>query len=227
MWQFFAENGYTVIAFDGPGQGASLFKYHVYHTHNWEKPVGAVLDYFKETDVTLLGFSFGGYWCVRAVAYEKRVKRLIIHAAFYDLLEGAPAFTRKTVNWMMKHEKFLNFSIRLRMKLFPMIKVVCEQIPHINGRQEYDPVFIVNWMLQMNKEHLHSELVDQDVLLLGGEKDAFQPLKLFYKQKAALINARSLTARIFTKQEKGENHCQIGNPGLPLSVMLEWLQKIV
>jgi predicted esterase YcpF (UPF0227 family) len=33
-------------------------------THEWEKPVRAVLDYFALEDVTLIGVSLGGYWAM-------------------------------------------------------------------------------------------------------------------------------------------------------------------
>ncbi|MFP4115144.1 MAG: alpha/beta hydrolase [Spirochaetota bacterium] len=68
FWLAFAEAGYEVVAFDGPGQGATLHRHGLAIDHDWEKPVGAVLDYFSKDDVTLLGISFGGYWCVRAAA---------------------------------------------------------------------------------------------------------------------------------------------------------------
>jgi hypothetical protein len=92
----------------------------------------------------------------------------------------------------------------------------------ITGKK--DPLDIVHWQMAMNKENLHSVMVDQDVLLLAGEKDFFQPLTLYYKQKQALINARSVTGRVFTEADQAENHCGIGNLKLPLEVMLKWLQ---
>jgi len=46
---------------------------------------------------------------------------------------------------------------------------------------------------------------------------------MHYKQVNALKHARSLTARIFTQEEQGQNHCQVGNMGLALDVMLKWI----
>ena len=89
--------------------------------------------------------------------------------------------------------------------------------------QKDQPIEPVDWMLGINKEHLHSELVDQDVLLLGGDHDAFQPPKLVYKQEKALTNARSVSMRIFTKAEHADQHCQMGNLGLALSAMVQWV----
>jgi hypothetical protein len=45
------------------------------------------------------------------------------------------------------------------------------------------------------------------------------------KQVKALTHARSVTARVFTKEEHAENHCQLGNIGLALDVMVRWIEE--
>ncbi|MFZ6028495.1 MAG: alpha/beta fold hydrolase [Chloroflexota bacterium] len=225
FWKYFSEIGYEVIAFDGPGQGATHRIHGLAHDHDWEKPVGAVLDHFGLDDVTLLGISFGGYWCVRAAAFEKRIKRLIVNPPLYDLLAEHPAIVKSMVWSMMRAERFMNWSIRFRMQRFPIIEHVVNQCLYINNKLDSEPIAAAHWLLAMNEAHLHSELVDQDVLLLAGEKDRFQSVKLYHKQKEALKNARSITGRVFTKAEHAENHCQMGNLGLALNVMGQWLDE--
>jgi hypothetical protein len=44
-------------------------------------------------------------------------------------------------------------------------------------------------------------------------------------QVEALTQAKSVTGRIFTQAEQGHNHCQVGNMGLALEVMAEWLAE--
>ena len=46
-----------------------------------------------------------------------------------------------------------------------------------------------------------------------------------YKQIVALENPRSLTARLFTRAESAQNHCQAGNFGLALQVITAWLES--
>jgi len=77
MQRYFADVGYDVVAFDGPGQGSTLHDSQLHFTPEWHKPVAAVLDYFKLDDVTLWGISFGGCLVVRAAAYEPRVRRIV------------------------------------------------------------------------------------------------------------------------------------------------------
>jgi hypothetical protein len=69
----------------------------------------------------------------------------------------------------------------------------------------------------MDKRHVHSELVEQDVLLLAGEKDAFQPVI----QMRALTVSGSVTDRIFIAAEQAQQHCGFGNISLVLDVMRE------
>ena len=91
--------------------------------------------------------------------------------------------------------------------------------------QKDDPLDVVRWQMSMNKEFLHSDRVDQDVLLLGGEKDSFQPPVLFHKQWKALTHARSISGRLFTEAEQAANHCGMGNLGLVVQVMLNWMEE--
>src|SRR5262249_10618157 len=65
LFFYVKDEGYDVVAFEGPGQGRVLEDYHLPMTHRWEKPVQAVLDYFGLDDVTLVGLSLGGCLSIR------------------------------------------------------------------------------------------------------------------------------------------------------------------
>ncbi len=222
IWKLFSEGGYEVIAFEGPGQGWALHKYHLPFDHAWEKPVGAVLDFFKLSDATILGISMGGYWCLRAAAYEKRIKRVIVFPPLLDWLESTGGGMRGVVDFLMKHEGLMRAQIRMKMKM-PAIEHVTNHTLFIT--QKEDLLDVPRWELAMNREFLHSELVDQDVLLLAGEKDTFQPPILYHKQWKALTHAKSITGRIFADADQAAHHCAIGNMGLAVQVMLGWLDE--
>ncbi|MBN1820205.1 MAG: hypothetical protein JW833_05795, partial [Prolixibacteraceae bacterium] len=55
--------------------------------------------------------------------------------------------------------------------------------------------------------------------------DHFIPFKMHEMQLKALVNAKSVTGRIFTKEEYAENHCQTGNFELALKTMIEWIES--
>ena len=67
-----------------------------------------------------------------------------------------------------------------------------------------------------------SPLLKQDVLVLAGSEDLYT---IYYEdQLKALTNARSVTGRLFTKEECAGHHCQIGNLQLALDTITEWIE---
>jgi alpha-beta hydrolase superfamily lysophospholipase len=71
-----------------------------------------------------------------------------------------------------------------------------------------------------------SPRITQDVLLMAGAEDHYVPLAQLGAQVQTLTNARSVTARVFTRAESAQNHCQVGNLGLALQVILGWLDDV-
>ena len=71
-----------------------------------------------------------------------------------------------------------------------------------------------------------SPLVKQDVLLLGGQEDHYIPLHQFFDQGKTLTHVRSLTSRLFTRKETAQNHCQLGNIGLSIKVIVDWVEQM-
>lgn len=65
-------------------------------------------------------------------------------------------------------------------------------------------------------------MVWQDVLILAGEEDIYT---VYYeKQMKALTNAKSVSGRIFKKEENASHHCQVGNVQLALDYILAWIE---
>jgi hypothetical protein len=62
--------------------------------------------------------------------------------------------------------------------------------------------------------------------LISGNEDHFIPIKMHKRQVEALTNAKSVTDRIFTKEEHAQNHCQVGNIGLALDTMVDWIENV-
>ena len=221
---YFSELGYDVFLFEGPGQGAALKEYGLPLTHKWEMPVKAVLDYFNLSDVTLLGISMGGWLCLRAGAYEPRIKRIIASSIAYDYMKIPPEFIANFARWLLKHPKIMEPMARFKMKIMPQENWGAVNLMYIT-KKENSPLEASQVLLKFNAENLSSDLVRQDVLILTGAEDHFIPLKMHYMQVRALKIARSVTEHIFTREEQGQNHCQIGNIGLSLKTMSEWIKE--
>ena len=79
---YMQEQGFEVYMFEGPGQGGVMRVQGMHFTNEWEKPVKAILDYFKLKDVTIIGISLGGYLAPRAAAFDKRITKVVAWSVF-------------------------------------------------------------------------------------------------------------------------------------------------
>ncbi|MBS4057249.1 MAG: alpha/beta fold hydrolase [Bacteroidales bacterium] len=225
MMKYFSNLGFEVIGFEGPGQGATLRKFDMPITIEWEKPTKAILDFFHVEDATLIGLSMGGWLCLRASAFENRIKRVIASGHAIDYMKSMPSFLRLIHVWCINHMP--NFMNRMaEMKFENKENMASWMVDHMKFiTKKSKPMDALDLYLQLNEKNIHSELVKQDVLVLTSKNDHFVPLKMHEMQMRSLVNAKSVTGRIFTKEEHAENHCQIGNFGLALETMSAWLRK--
>ena len=222
IWERLAGAGFDVIAFEGPGQGGARALGGLTFDHDWEKPVTAVLDHFGVESAALVGISMGGYWALRAAAYESRIDRVVAWPPVYDWLHRVPALVRPAVPPMLRRRRFMTWSVRVRARLVPTLGHVVDHVLYlVDGDQ---PMEVVDWFLGMNPSHLGSERISQDVLLMVGEHDSFQPPKLARAQADALVSATSVTTRTFTADEHADQHCQMGNLDLACREVIDWLQ---
>lgn len=224
--RFFSDQGYEVIAFEGPGQGAALKKFGLALDHEWEKPTKTILDYFKLEEVTLFGISMGGWFCLRAAAFEPRIKRVVATGNAIDYLQMAPLPVQWMVKFFLHFEGFSNWSANLKMKLMSRNSLQYWAICHtMYITKSKTSLAALQKILQLNEQNIYADRIKQDVLILSGEEDHFIPFKKQRKQLKALTNAKSVTVRVLTKEEQAQNHCQTGNIGLALEVIIRWLNE--
>ena len=83
-------HGYTVLAFDGPGQPGPRYRDGLVFRPDWEHVVTPVVDFLIEQPgvdpdrIALLGNSMGGWLAPRAAAFEHRIKALLAIDGVYD-----------------------------------------------------------------------------------------------------------------------------------------------
>ncbi len=219
------EKGYTVLLFEGPGQGKAL-KCGLKFTHEWEKPVGAILDYFNLSGIPLLGISWGGYLALRAAAFEPRIARVSAYDVCFDGLEvmtrPMPPPIRQIVRLLVQinAQGVGNALINRMRKRSLLLDWAVAHGMYITGAKT--PIDFYRH-LSRHTTRLISSQIKQDVLLLAGEKDHYIPVDHFYRQRDALTNARSVSSRLFTAAEGGEQHCQVGNHQLAVDEIMRWL----
>ena len=223
IWHRIAHAGFDVVAFDGPGQGGARRLAGLTFDHDWEKPVAAVLDHFGIDQAGLVGISMGGYWALRAAGREPRIDRVVSWPPVFDWMLRIPRPVRPLGRAMLDRPGLMRWSVRTRARLVPTLRLVVDQaLYNLDSADHYD---VVDWFLGMNPRHVDSHRVTQDVLLMVGEHDQFQPPKLAKAQAHALTRARSVRTRTFTEHEHADQHCQMGNLGLACHVVTDWLTQ--
>ncbi len=217
--------GLDTVIFDGPGQGTVLDA-GTPMTPDWHLPVAAVLDYFNLSGVTLMGFSLGGCLVIRAAAQESRVSRVIAFDILTDFFEtttrlvGPAGLAAIAADYDQIPGPVLNAAVEAAAKADLSTQWIFSQGERVTGAVTPAEVFQA-W----HEYHTGdvSPLVTQDVLLMAGSKDLGVPLHQLGDQMLTLTAARSVSGRVFTEAEQAQNHCQVGNMGLAIKVILDWL----
>lgn len=86
----FAVRGISALFIDTPGIGEALRLGKLVTRYDYEKPVGAAVDWLEkrpEVDggrIGIVGSSLGGYYISRAAAFEPRLKAAVAWGAIYD-----------------------------------------------------------------------------------------------------------------------------------------------
>jgi len=223
------DRGWTVVAFECPGQGTVLGDQGVTMTPDWHGPVGAVLDAFALEDVVLLGISLSGCLAVRAAAFEPRVTRVIAFDAMTDffacMLRQLPSTGACFVQTLVRAQArwIVNRVARTMARRRPVVDWGLGQAMNVFGRTA--PFDVFDMARTFRSEDI-SRRVTQDVLLLAGADDHYVPLGQLRDQTRTLTAARSVTCRVFTRAEDAQAHCQVGNLPLAIDAMNGWLNTL-
>lgn len=85
-----SRRGVSVLAVDGPGQGATLRKNKIISRYDYEVPGKAIADYMQSRPdvdperIGMSGLSLGGYYIARVAAFESRFSAFIALSGQYD-----------------------------------------------------------------------------------------------------------------------------------------------
>jgi len=222
----FAEVGFDVILFEGPGQGRVLHESGLAMSPDWHLPTAAILDHFEVTSCSLLGISLGGCLALRAAAKEHRIEQVILCDVLEDFLDcmtsRLPGAARGILNQCLRVGAMapINWGMRRAGEKTPFTGWALQHGMVVSGSDS--PAGFLGWLRGMNTRDV-SSMIHQDVLILAGAEDHLVPLRQLSAQIVGLTAARSITTRTFSKAEHAQNHCQIGNLNLMLNVVQNWL----
>lgn len=218
--------GYSVLIYEGPGQGSVLRDQGLTFIADWEKPNSAVLDTFlanhpKPEKIVLLGESLGGYLAPRAVAFDSRIDGVIAYDAIYNAGELAKGQVPKFINWLHEHNYTGILKLLSHLPRSPESEWAAK-----NGMWTFglsNPLAVVDAMQALTLAPV-ADRIRADVLLLAGADDHFMANEID-KVRESLTQARSVTSVVFDHESGGAEHCQLGAHSLWHATVFDWLAK--
>jgi len=220
------QRGYSVLTYEGPGQGSVLREQGLTFTPQWEKPNGAVLDAFLARHVTsgtivLIGESMGGYLAPRAAAFDPRISGVVAYDEFFDGEAIASRHVPPFVFWLRKHgyDSVLN-AMSKHGSGDPGAVWSVENGMWVFGVKT--PLGVIDAFKPYTLAPVASR-IKADVLILAGADDHFVPQDQVNAFRNSLSGARSVTTVVFDRVSGGSEHCQMGAPSLWHGTLFDWL----
>lgn len=218
---------YNIIVFDGPGQGGAL-RQGIKLIPEWENPVATIFDYFGIKNAAVMGVSFGGYLAMRAAAYDKRITKVICFDIFYSFFDSLKLSMPKEI--FTKISELLNSGDQPKLNKL-VYRLMDKNIDFkwkiekgMENTGATSPYKLLRKFQQYNMDGL-GERINQDVLLLAGASDQYVPLNRIYQIQSELINAKTITSKIFNKTSGGDQHCQAGHRELAFNIICQFLNE--
>ena len=96
----------------------------------------------------------------------------------------------------------------------------------LHGMYAYDAKTPADYVRKIRRFTLKgiADKIDQDVLIIGANKDHFIMPYLFHEEYDMLQNARSLTLRLLTDKQNAGAHCNVGNSKLVFDSIIKWIE---
>ena len=221
------QRGYSVLTFEGPGQGSALREQGMTFTHEWEKPTGAVLDEFlarhaRPAKIVLVGMSMGGYLASRAAAFDTRFDGVVAFDVLFDMGEASRRYAPAAAFWLYDHglRALVSLLVKAKAALDPDFtwaigngKWVMGTNDAIETLRAFDPYTLKDV----------ASRICGDVLILAGAIDQFVPFSQVQEFEQSLTQARSVTTHIYDEASGGAEHCQLGAVTLWHQHFFDWL----
>jgi pimeloyl-ACP methyl ester carboxylesterase len=223
-------HGWNCLMFEGPGQwGALKTNAGLTFRPDYEKPVGAVVDYLlgrpdvDPTKLAIIGYSMGGYLATRG-ALDQRIRACIPNSVVVDC--GAAA--RAGMTGLLKNTTFMDAAFKLIMKV---------NTPARWGFQHSE------WTLGIRNAHEWVQVYAP--YSIKGLSDRYHNPMLFLFSEDDIHDAAAPSAdiiidtldfmlalncdryiRLFTRTEGASSHCQMGGLSYSQAAIFDWLNHV-
>lgn len=224
--------GYNCLAFDGPGQGAALWRQNLFFRPDWEAVITPVVDFvlkFDEVDgerIALLGVSQAGYWVPRAVAFERRIAAAVADPGVWDVRTSWRAHLprsmqklldagerdkfNRSMNWGMRFSRSMRGTLAFRMRPYGL-------------ETPYD----VYRALRAYTLDGVAERIECPILITDPDNEQFWPGESQRLYDAVATPAERKKLVRFTVEEGADSHCEPRALGLRDQRIFDWLDSIL
>ena len=223
-------HGWNCLMFEGPGQwGALKANPGLSFRPDYEKPVGAVVDYLcARPDVdpgklAIIGYSMGGYLATRG-ALDQRIRACIPNSLVVDC--GAAA--RAGMKGLLKNTTFMDAAFKLMMKVNTPARWGFQHSAWTLGIrnahewvQVYQPFSVKD--LTDRYQHPMFFLFSEDDI-----RDAAAPSAEIIIDTLDFMLALKCDryVRLFTRAEGASSHCQMGGLSYAQAAIFDWLNHV-
>lgn len=224
--------GYHVLMFDGPGQGAMLYKHGLPLRPDWETVISAVVDHAETVDIVdpkkiaISGWSLGGYLAPRAASGEPRLAACIADPGQANIIDAFRGFARALGADENEFEDLHRLSDATIDGMWVVIQAN-RQLRWSIGQRGFwaNGVADLRGFIEKSLMFTLQDRIDAircPTLLTAAENDPLAAAtEGFYE---ALTCPKSLLR--FTAAEGAGGHCEMANRSLLNQRVLDWLDDV-
>jgi dienelactone hydrolase len=200
--------GIATLMIDHPGVGEALRLRGLTAVHDTERWAGAAIDFLERdgrvdaSRVGMMGWSLGGYYAPRAVAYEKRFRLCVAWGANH--------------NWGELQRK------RLAREGDCPVPHYWDHVMWVWGRDSLEEFLALAQQVSLVGV---VENLTVPFLITHGAHDRQIPLAYAHQCYEEAINSPKRELKIFTEREGGVEHCSADNMEPARSYIADWITR--
>lgn len=220
------ERGWNVLLFDGPGQGAALYRQQLYFRPDWEAVITPVVDFLvARPDVdarrlAIIGVSQAGYWVPRALTAEHRIAAAVADPGVVRVGDSWRSHLPDVMVQLLDSgdQKDFDAFMDAGMKDSPetLAELRWRMMPY--GTTSYFEAYTLADAMQLSGDQMAS--ITTPLLLTAPDKEQFWP-----GQSAEMHAAvKGSTVVDFTDAEGASWHCEPAARALRDERLTNWIE---
>jgi len=204
-----AQRGVSTLIVDHPGVGEALRLRGLKSIVETERAASACVDWLSaRSDVDaerigMMALSLGGYYAMRATAFEPRFRCGVAWGAMYDFGGGlrrrlAGGGAQKSVHHFFDHVQWVTGTASPEEALV------------VADRMTLDGIL---------------DRIRCPILIAHGENDRQVPLEVAKRVHDEAVNSIGKELKVHTIAEGGSEHCSVDNPSLTIDYIAHWIAR--